>query len=120
MNNIIIDNIPSIIIVIIIISVLCILYKYNKKELVKSITLSLVVRAEKFLGSGTGELKYAYVVEEVYNRLPKILRLLYNMHDIDQFIESGVQKLKEVLSKDNVTLHGYDEETYLETIDNIG
>jgi hypothetical protein len=47
------------------------IYKRGKKEFVEQVVLSLVVQAEKALGSGTGELKYMMVVENVH----KILHL---------------------------------------------
>ena len=84
-------------------------YKNGKKDFVKKVVYSLVVQAEKALGSGTGELKYAMVVESMYQVLPTVLRLLITQKELDTLIEDGVQKLKEFLSKDKDLL-GYDEE----------
>ncbi|WP_406242335.1 hypothetical protein [Tissierella carlieri] len=42
------------------------IYKKGKKEFIRQVILSLVVKAEKSIGSGTGRLKYAMVVEKVY------------------------------------------------------
>lgn len=47
-------NLSSIITIIIVIVGLLYLYKRGKKEFVKQVILSLVVQAEKTLGSGTG------------------------------------------------------------------
>ena len=108
-------NLASIIVVIIAIIGLLVLYKLGKKDTVKKIVLALVVQAEKTLGSGTGELKYAMVIDAIYNKLPSILRFLFTKKEIDMFIEEAVIKMKEVLSK-GVTLTGYDDEKYISTL----
>lgn len=100
----------SIAIVIAAIVILAILYKMGHTEIVKKIVLSLVVQAEKALGSGTGELKYAMVIKAIYNELPKIITLLYTPKELDKMIEDGVSKLKEMLAE-GITLDGYDEES---------
>lgn len=100
----------SIVIVVAAIVILAILYKMGHTEIVKKIVLSLVVQAEKALGSGTGELKYAMVIKAIYNELPKIITLLYTPKELDKMIEDGVSKLKEMLAE-GITLDGYDEES---------
>ena len=102
--------------ILIVLLALTLLYRIGHKATVKKLILGLVVRAEKKLGSGTGELKYAEVVVELYERLPTILRWLFTEKDIDQFIEEAVAKLKDVLAK-GVTLTGYDDEQIIEAID---
>lgn len=108
-------NLASIIVVVIAIIGLLVLYKLGKKDTVKKIVLALVVQAEKTLGSGTGELKYAMVIDAIYNKLPFILRFLFNKKELDTFIEEAVSKMKELLSK-GVTLTGYDDEKYISTL----
>jgi hypothetical protein len=105
----------SILVIIITLIILVLLYKYNRKDLVRKIILSLVVQAEKALGSGTGELKYAYVIDKFYSNLPGILKLLYTPKEIDIYIAEGVSKLKKILS-DGVSLSSYDDEIYLDVI----
>ncbi|OEH85058.1 hypothetical protein BHU72_05460 [Desulfuribacillus stibiiarsenatis] len=85
------------------------LYKTSNHELLKKMILSLVVEAEKQLGSKTGELKYALVVEKLYGVMPPILRLLYSKKKIDSMIEDAVDYLKRYLS-DGKNLMGYDSE----------
>lgn len=85
------------------------LYKRGKKEFVRQVVLSLVVQAEKALGSGTGELKYAMVVENVYKLLPPILTMLISKKELDNIIEDSVQYLKEYLEQDKDLL-GYSDE----------
>lgn len=102
-------NYSSILVVLLFIIGLLFLYRKNKKEFVRQVVLSLVVQAEKTLGSGTGELKYAMVVENVYKVLPFILTLLISKKELDNIIESSVQYLKEYLKKDKDLL-GYEDE----------
>lgn len=102
---------PDLLVILIMVAVLGLLYKKGKRQQVAQIILSLVVKAEKRLGSGTGELKYATVVEELYSLLPGIIRFLYSEKDIDQMIEAGVKTLKKHLEK-GVNLVGYEEELY--------
>ena len=114
------NNYPSIIVTILFIIGMLILYKNNKKDVVRKIILSLVVQAEKALGSGTGELKYAWVVDNFYDKIPGIIKLLFTKKEIDTMIEDGVQRLKDILAS-GVTLNSYDDEIYIDVIkdDNI-
>lgn len=102
-------NYDSILVGLVFIIGLLFLYKKGKKELVRKVILSLVVQAEKALGSGTGELKYAMVVENVYKVLPRILTVLISKKELDNMIESSVQYLEEYLKKDKDLL-GYEDE----------
>lgn len=103
------DVILNIAIIAMFVALLLILYKDNKKEVVKKIILALVVQAEKNLGSKTGDLKYAEVMKGLYGALPSIVRILFTEEDIDNYIEDGVQKLKEMLNN-GVDLNGYEIE----------
>lgn len=102
-------NWSSIITIIFVVVGLLLLYKNGKKEFVRQAVLSLVVQAEKALGSGTGELKYAMVVENVYKLLPPILTMLISKKELDNIIEDSVQYLKEYLEQDKDLL-GYSDE----------
>ena len=115
MIDFIINNWANIVLVIAFIIVVLLLYKYNKRETIRKIILSLVIQAEKTLGSGTGELKYAYVIDKYYNSMPSIIRFLYTDKDIDTFITESVAKLKDIIAN-GVNLSGYDDEIYLSTI----
>lgn len=112
------NSLPIILIALILAIVLLVLYKRGKKDLVRKIVLDLVVKAEKMLGSGTGELKYVNVINAFYfsGRIPKLIRLLFSEKDIDNYIKAGVAKIKKLLSDGN-TLLGYDDEKIFENID---
>lgn len=102
-------NISSILVVLLFFIGLLFIYKRGKKDFVRQVVLSLVVQAEKALGSGTGELKYVMVVEELYKVLPVVLTMLISKKELNNIIESSVQFLKEYLSK-NINLLGYEDE----------
>ncbi|MTI66355.1 MAG: hypothetical protein FH753_07115 [Firmicutes bacterium] len=99
----------DIIIVLVFIITLIYLYKKGKKDTVKKIILALVVQAEKNLGSKTGKLKYAFVVERVYDVLPFVVRILITRKELDNMIEEAVNYLKEYLTGERDLL-GYEEE----------
>lgn len=109
MANILSNYWVDVIIILVAAVLLIVAYKAGHRDTVKKIILSLVVQAEKTLGSGTGELKYAMVIEAVYNKLPTVIRFLFTPKEIDNMIEEGVDKLKEILAS-GVTLDGYDDE----------
>ncbi|MDF2546160.1 MAG: hypothetical protein K0R93_1058 [Anaerosolibacter sp.] len=92
-----------------IVGVLLILYKRGREDLVRKMILSFVVDVEKKLGSGTGELKYAAVVERLYDKLPWVLRMLYSKKQVNGMIEEAVEYLKRYLS-DGKNLLGYGED----------
>lgn len=108
MLNFIKSNIYSIIVILLFVVGMLFLYKNGKKKTVRKIVLSLVVQAEKALGSGTGELKYAMVVESIYNILPSILTMLISEKELDNMIEKAVKDLQRYL--EDVDLIGYDNE----------
>ncbi len=73
-------------------------YYYNgKKTIIREIVLDLVREAEQKLGKGTGELKYAYVVNKLYERLPKFLTMFLTKETINDLIETGVYILKDYI-----------------------
>ena len=94
------------------------LYRRGNIDIVKKIILSLVIQAEKTLGSRTGELKYAMVIERFYSSLPFIIKIVFSKKDIDNFIEEAVQFLKDYLSEDR-NLMSYDDENIKVLLDNI-
>lgn len=102
-------NLSSILVVLLFIIGLLFIYKRCKKDFVRKVVLSLVVQAEKALGSKTGDLKYMMVVEGIYRVLPSILRLLITKKELDNMIEDSVQVLKAYLSV-GVNLLGYKDE----------
>lgn len=70
--------------------------KYRDKA--KQMLLSLVIAAEEKFGGGTGELKFAYVAERLYEVMPGIFQVFFTAEDIAGWIEEAVVKMKEYLS----------------------
>ena len=97
--------------VIVAVAVLAVLYKRGKKDLVKEIIYTLVVKAEKELGSATGSAKYSQVITTLYLKLPLILRLFFTTEEVNKYIEDAVTWLKSKLKDPDVTLLSYAEET---------
>lgn len=88
------------------------------KPVLKQIILGLVVKAEKYLGSGTGSLKKATVISWIYSKVPPGIRWMFTENDLSDMIEWAVKKLKDSLSDGTVNLSGYDDEIYLSSISN--
>jgi len=97
--------------VIVAVAVLAVLYKRGKKDLVKEIIYTLVVKAEKELGSATGSAKYSQVITTLYLKLPLILRLFFTTEEVNKYIEDAVTWLKSKLKDPEVNLLSYAEET---------
>lgn len=97
-------------VVLLVIVVVCVLLKQHKYETAKLLVLSLVIKAEKELGSKTGVMKRAKVIEEFYSQLPWIIRVLFSVEDIDKMIDTSILKIKEFLSSPNNNLLGYESE----------
>jgi len=96
--------------VIVVATGLAILYKRGKKDLVKRIINTLVVKAEKELGSTMGTAQYNLVISALYLQLPLILRLLFSKAELNVYIQDSVAWLKKQLDDPNVTLLSYAEE----------
>lgn len=82
-------------------------YFNGQKDVVRKIVLDLVREAEDMLGAKTGELKYAYVVNEVYRRLPRVLTFFLTKKFLNELIEDGVYILKDYLD------NGYLDQSYV-------
>lgn len=91
----------SILVVVLSIVAIVVLIKLGYKKYAKQICFYLVCTAEKQFGSGTGTLKYAAVTAWLYERLPLICKLFFTEKQIDNLIETSVQKMKEWLSNND-------------------
>ena len=76
------------------------LYKNNKKVEIYRIIQGLVCEAEIRLGSGTGDLKYEFVVNKVYSLLPFYVKIFVSEKLLDMWIEIAVDELQEMLDKE--------------------
>lgn len=101
MENFINAHLGSIIIVVVLLivaAVLCFVAKGRYRKYAKQILLTLVIAAEKKFGGGTGEVKFASVVDAFYDKMPVILKILFTEKEIANMIEEAVDKMKEILA----------------------
>ena len=73
---------------------LVVLFKRGKTKEIYSIIKALVDEAEIKFGSGTGELKYQYVVGKLYSILPGYVKLFISDRLLDFWIETAVDELQ--------------------------
>ena len=76
---------------------LVVLFKRGKTKEIYSIIKALVDEAEVKFGSGTGVIKYQYVVGKLYSVLPGYLKLFISDRLLDFWIETAVDELQEYL-----------------------
>ncbi len=89
-------------------ALLGLLYYKGHKRWVYTILYSLVTEAEKQFGGGTGELKQAYVIKQVYNALPGILKTFISAERIGKWVDDALTIAKEKWAK-NANISDYIE-----------
>lgn len=100
------DEWDSILIVIVVFVAVIWFIKRGEASKLKSILFQLVTKAEQEYGQGTGELKYAVVVDWLYQRMPTILKFLFTPKDINKMVESVLKYAKDKWNT-NETLNEY-------------
>lgn len=70
------------------------LYFMGQKRLVYKILYALVTEAEAKFGGGTGELKQAYVIKQVYNTLPGILKSVISAERLGKWVDDALEAAK--------------------------
>ncbi|BES65835.1 hypothetical protein SANA_22740 [Gottschalkiaceae bacterium SANA] len=81
------------------IGVLLVLTYMGQVEVVKKILLSLVIEAEQIYGSGTGKMKYNYVLGKAYSMIPSVMKLFVTEQTISKMLETAVDQLQIFLSE---------------------
>lgn len=79
--------------------VLLVLAYMGQIEVVKKILLSLVIEAEQIYGSGTGKMKYNYVLGKAYSMIPSVVKLFVTEQTISEMLEAAVGQLQVFLSE---------------------
>ncbi len=97
--NFITTHWDSILIVLFACMALGLLYFKGQKSLVYKILYSLVTEAEKQFGGGTGELKQAFVLKQVYNTLPGMLKAFVSERKLTEWIEDVLVMAKKKWSQ---------------------
>ncbi len=106
MENFINENLVSIIVFLVVCAtaiVLCFVAKGRYRKAAKQILLSLVIAAENKFGGGTGKIKFSYVAEKLYEKMPVIVQILFTAEDIADMIEVAVEDMKEYLAENPET-----------------
>ena len=80
-------------------------FKGNKSVVMKML-YALVTEAEKAYGSGTGALKLATVIAEIYPKLPPMIKMFITEKTLTKWVEDALEKAKEAWKK-NAALAEY-------------
>lgn len=108
-------NWDSVLVVVAFLAVVVVLIKRGETKILKQILFNLVTQAEKQFGSGTGSLKYAAVVDWIYQRIPAVLKLLFTSSDIEKMIEAALEEAKKAWGA-NENLKGYIDTPSVESL----
>lgn len=89
------SNWDSILVVLIAAAVLLWLMLRGKRQYIDQIVYYIVTELEREYGAGTGNLKLAAAINELYPRLPAIIRLFATEERMKQWIEDGLTLAKQ-------------------------
>ena len=78
-----------------ILAIFIVLALRGKKEIIYKMIFALCDEAEKLYGSKTGKLKFSYVLEKLYVRLPSIIKVFITYKTLEKWIEKTLPKVKE-------------------------
>lgn len=81
------------------------IFKGNK-SVVMSMLFSLVTEAEKSFGTGTGSLKLASVINQVYPKLPTIIKTFITSETLIKWVEEALVLAKKKW-EENLNLQAY-------------
>lgn len=95
-------NVGSILVVLAVIIGLIALVKRNEVDKAKEMLLFMVLKAEALFGGGTGDIKYSFVQDILYDKLPAIVQVFFTAKQIDKMVENAVEEMKILLSRKSV------------------
>ena len=78
----------------------------GNKSVVMRMLFSLVTEAEKSFGAGTGALKLASVIEQVYPKLPTIIKTFISAETLAKWVEEALVLAKKKW-EENLNLQAY-------------
>ena len=84
----------SILVILVFVGLIIFFAVKGKKKIVYQMLYALVTEAEKIYGSGTGSVKFAYVVEKVYSYMPAILKVFITYDALRDMIERALKEAK--------------------------
>ena len=83
---------------------LCTLYVSVKNKGLRQVAVILIVDAEKAFQYGKNSEKFNYVFENLYARLPTLLKILLTKEDITNFIQKVFDEIKISLDYKNTNV----------------
>jgi hypothetical protein len=89
------DKLILLFIVLAILAVFIVLAIKGKKEIIYKMIYALCDEAEQLYGSKTGKLKFSYVLEKLYARLPSIIKTFITYKTLERWIEKALAEMKE-------------------------
>lgn len=95
MINFIVAHWTSILVVLVFVALIVFLALRGKKQIIYKMLYALVTEAEKKYGSGTGALKFAEVMTQLYAKLPAIIRIFITYETLAAWIETALAEAKE-------------------------
>lgn len=93
--NFLLANWDSVIVVLLFAAVLITLIAKKQYAILDKIVFSLVTEAEKKYGGGTGAAKLAAVIEQLYPKIPAVIRLFISAAQIEKLIERVLADAKD-------------------------
>ena len=87
-------NWDSLLVILVFIGLIIFFAVKGKKKIVYKMLYALVTEAEKIYGSGTGSVKFAYVVEKVYSYMPAIPKIFITYEALRDMIERALEEAK--------------------------
>ena len=109
--NAIIENWDFILLIIAAVAAVVFAIFKGNKSVVMRMLYALVTDAEKALGAGTGSLKLAAVIGEIYPKLPAVVKTFISDKTIVQWVEEALAAAKEAWAKNPALLEAYAEKT---------
>ena len=67
----------------------------GKKNIIYKMLYTLIDRAEAKFGSKAGKLKFSYVLEQAYAKLPSIVKVFITYNMLEKWIETALVEMKE-------------------------
>ncbi len=115
--NFIVGYWDIIILAVVLIATFAYLIYKGEKGIVFKMLFALVTEAEKNLGGGTGVLKLATVIESVYPKLPKFLKMFITAQTLEKWVDEVLKAAKKTWAS-NSNLAAYIESETNKTAEN--
>lgn len=107
--NFLIANWDSVLLILVVIAAIIYICFRGGKSVVFKMLYAMVTEAEKTYGGGTGSLKLATVIENLYPKLPIVVRLFVTANTLQNWVETVLTEAKSIWEK-NSEIAAYIEE----------